>query len=95
MHWTSEVSNFPLAVEAVGNTAFIVLWIRGTAHKPLRRIRIRRGRDEGRRDTGREKEEGWREKERGEEEEEEMEVEEEKGIGERKKGEESSVTVHT
>ena len=43
MHCTSEVSNFPLAVEAVGNTAFIVLWIRGMAHKPWRR-----GRGEGR-----------------------------------------------
>jgi hypothetical protein len=70
MHWTSEVSNFPLAVEAVGNMAFIVLWIRGTAHKPLRRIRISRGRDEGRRDRGREE---------GGMEEEEKEVGEEKG----------------
>jgi hypothetical protein len=38
MHGTSEVSNFALAMEAVGNTAFIVLWMRGTAHKPLRWI---------------------------------------------------------
>ena len=52
MHCTSEVSNFPLAVEAVGNTAFIVLWIRGMAHKPWRggRGEGREGKEEERRE---------------------------------------------